>query len=1117
VRDSALAAGLPDTHPITAPAESEGALAIRLGNWSRDAGRDSLIYIARDESRADRIAAALSGLVPHVHVVVFPPWDCLPYDRASPSREIMGRRMAALHALVRGSAPPIVLLTTMEAALQRVPPREIVRDGVHSVRVADRLELDELEAYLRRAGYLLDDRVDEPGEAAIRGEVIDIFPPDAAEPSRIDYAEGLASGIRRYDPATQRTIAAAEDLLLTPASEVLLPPDEERWPGIEHALPRFYPRLETIFDYLPDAEVMLDRGLSEHLNFRLEQVADAWETRRLFRPQSPPEAATEPRELYLGEAEWLRVLEGRRVTEVRSSGDTPKPPRFIADADPFGAARRFVRERLQAGERVLLTAASEQELRRLERIAPELPTRVADWASRPSRGIAAMVVALDTGFAIDGATVVAAADVFRSPTRPEASGASAFGETTLRPGDAVIHAEHGLGILKGVETVAVGDQVEDCLAIEYAKGTKLLVPADEADLLWRYGSGGADLSLDRLGGDDWKKRSAEIAAQMAETARGLVRLTRERERRGAPRLVPPGNAYRRFVRRFAHRETPDQACAIASVLDDLASGRPMDRLVCGDVGFGKTEVALRAAAAAVFAGKQVAVVAPTTVLVRQHLQTFQSRFAGLGIEIVQLSRLLGRAEAKRAKARLADGSARIAIGTHALAGKAIRFKELGLLVVDEEQRFGTQEKERLRALADGVHVLTMTATPIPRTLQLALVGIQELSIIATPPVRRLPVRTFVAPFDPVVARGALLRERRRGGQSFVVCPRIQDIEPLAAQLRELVPELELVVAHGEMPTDELDRAMVGFASGTGDVLLATNIIETGLDVPAANTMLVWRPDRFGLAQLHQLRGRVGRGRVRAACYFLFDPTVKVPPATEKRLKNLETLDRLGAGFAVSAGDLDLRGAGDLLGPDQAGHVKLIGLELYQHFFARAIAIARGESLPDNWCPVLQLEISGLIPDSYVPEEEVRIELYRRIALILRQRELDELEAEIEDRFGPLPEALQNLLRIAGLRCRARRSGIGKIEAGPQAVALTFRGPIPVPPDRIEGAVLHGKKLVVPHPSPPGPARLKGIETILDELASIGRQPEPPTAGRDQELHTVLDVEQVTLAQPATET
>ncbi|MDQ4061081.1 MAG: DEAD/DEAH box helicase, partial [Pseudomonadota bacterium] len=694
-------------------------------------------------------------------------------------------------------------------------------------------------------------------------------------------------------------------------------------------------------------------------------------------------------------------------------------PRFATGASPARAFAAYIRDRVAAGQRVVVAAIAERDSRVLARRAEQAvgrpPERVADWdavTAAPAGALLALQLDLDAGF-VDGAsgtTVVAAADLLGSRAMRaadrEATSELPIGEIEFRLGDAVIHIDHGMGALRGLETVSVAETAaDDTIRLEYAGASILMAPVEEIGKVWRYGSDAEAVSLDRLDSDTWATRRAKAEAELAETARRLIDLARARQAVSAPKLVPPRD-YERFAARFPYSETPDQARAMEETLADIASGRPMDRLVCGDVGFGKTEVALRAAAAAALAGKQVAVVAPTTVLVRQHMQTFRRRFAGLGVEVAHLSRLVKPAEARAVKQGLADGSVRVVVGTHALAAKGVRFKDLGLMIIDEEQRFGARHKAKLRDLGRGVHVLTLTATPIPRTLQSAMIGLQDLSIMATPPARRQPIRTFLTPFDPVTAREALLRERRRGGQSFVVCPRIEDIEPMAARLRELVPELHVMVAHGKMPAEEIDDTMVRFADGEGDTLLATNIIESGLDVPRANTILIWRADRFGLSQLHQLRGRVGRGRLRGVAYLLTDPAAKIGAATEKRLRTLEALDRLGAGFAISARDLDLRGAGDLLGEEQAGHVKLIGVGLYQHFLERALRVARGEAPGDDWSPELNLGLTGLIPEDYVPEAEVRINLYARLARLQRSGEIDAFGDEIEDRFGPMPEAVR---------------------------------------------------------------------------------------------------------------
>ncbi|MBV9654480.1 MAG: DEAD/DEAH box helicase, partial [Acetobacteraceae bacterium] len=621
------------------------------------------------------------------------------------------------------------------------------------------------------------------------------------------------------------------------------------------------------------------------------------------------------------------------------------------------------------------------------------------------------------------------------------AGTTAGFETAMAPGDAVIHLDHGLGVLRGVETVTAADVATDCLQLAYAGDTGLLVPAAEMDRVWRYGADADGVALDRLKGEAWPKRRAEIERDMDETAGRLLALMRARQSASAPAMHPDRGAYARLVARFPFVPTADQDEAIAAVETDLASGHPMDRLVCGDVGFGKTEIAIRAAGVAALGGWQVAIVAPTTLLARQHLETFRRRFTGLGVEVAGLSRLTPPADARAVRAGLADGSIGIVIGTQALTGKEVRFRKLGLLVVDEEQRFGVRQKNALRKLGQGVHVLTLTATPIPRTLQTALAGLQDLSVLGTAPARRQPIRTARTPLSSALLAQALRRERRRGGQSFVVCPRVEDLAPMREHLRAAAPELRMVEAHGGLKADELDEAMMRFAYGSVDVLLATNIIEAGLDLPRANTMLIWHPDRFGLAQLHQLRGRVGRGRARGFVYLLTDPDTKLAPAALKRLDAFENASRLGSGFAISARDLDLRGAGDLLGEDQAGHVKLLGLTLYRHLLSRALKAATDETAVEDWSPEIKLEVNAYLPGEYVEDDALRVEIYDRLARVLRlgeQAALDEVRDELEDRFGAPPPQVENLLAVTAIRLRCRRLGIAKLDAGPAGVAINLR-------------------------------------------------------------------------------
>jgi transcription-repair coupling factor (superfamily II helicase) len=1038
---------------------SLGLHAVRLLEHVQSARLGGVIYVAGGERWAEQLAQAMKGLAPDLDIDLLPPWDCLPYDSASPSREAMGRRMAVLRRMSEPVTAPRLLVTSAAAILQRVPPRNSVKKAVFNLRTGEEFSSEALRDYLHQVGYILDERVDEPGEVAIRGQVIDLFPADSPLPYRAEHDGQTIAAIHSYDPISQLTETEVNHLLIGPASEVILNGAEdrdasvERFDGMEHQLPDYFPRLETVFDYWPDAAVVVDAKAEERRQLVMEQVADAYGSRASVRIHGGIKApAVSPERLFIQDDEWADVLSKRRLVFIHAASQDDFPqsavPNFAIASKPSKALADFLRTQTGAGRKIVLAAAARSDLMRLRRRIQSIgrPDDVDSWndvVDGSSEGWFALQADLKKGFVDerDGIALITATDVLGSRVSTGAekevgSAASNFTDTGFQIGDAIVHVDHGIGVLEGMETIPAGDAgIGDAIRLGYAAGTTLLIPATEMDRVWRYGAMSDSISLDKLKGDAWSDRRRKIEAEIQETAKSLIDLVEARRAVRLESLVPPSRAYERFVARFPFSETADQIRAIEDVLQDLSSGRPMDRLICGDVGFGKTEVALRAAAAAALSGKQVAVVAPTTVLARQHVRSFQRRFAGLGIEIAHLSRLVTPAEARAVKKGLADGTIRIVIGTHALAAKGVTFKDLGLVVIDEEQRFGAAHKARLRDLAAGGHVLTLTATPIPRTLQSALVGLQELSIIATPPARRQPIRTFLTPFDPASVRDALMRERRRRGQSFVVCSRVEDIEPMRERLAKLVPELDIMVAHGQMAPAETDDVMVRFADGEGDVLLATNIIESGLDVPRANTMLVWRADRFGLAQLHQLRGRVGRGRIRGTAYLLTEPGQDLSAATEKRLRTLTALDRLGAGFAVSAQDLDQRGAGALLGEEQTGHIKLIGTDLYQHMLKHAL---RGETLDDDWRPELNIGLAGTIPEEYVNEPEMRINLYARLARFNSHETIDELEAEIEDRFGAIPESVQNLLRLANLQQLCRRLGIARIDAGPQAIALTFR-------------------------------------------------------------------------------
>jgi len=1038
---------MPAPERRASPQPPPGAVAAALADPAREAGGAGLVYMASSERRAEEIARALRQFAPDLEVLALSPWDCLPLDRASPSREVMGRRCAVLRALASPAERPRVLVVAVETLLQRVPSPEALEPGWLRIRRGEVLTRETLEAFAQIAGYLTGERIDEPGEIAVLGEVVDIFPAAATAPLRLRLGEGdEVQSLEVYDPLTQRTEGEELDEgWIGPASELVLPPTKagravERDPGIEHRLAGHYRNLESVLALMPKAKISQDPSAPQRIDGFLEQLNDAREAHRLFGEG----ALAADDGLYLTAEEFAAELAGRERVEPELDG-VAAIPNFALERNPGGAFADFVRERLEAGERVLLTGLP-HELRPVGRAVrrglERTPEAVAAWDEVLAAAPGALLMApfdLDAGFADPERrlTVIAAPDVLGARAAKPSGGLGLL-EPELRVGDVVIHEDHGLGVLRAVEPVEVEGAVRDAVRIEYYGGAMLLAPVEEFGRIWRYGAEESAVSLDRLHTDAWARRRVEISAEIDRTARELVALAKARSERRAPVLVPPPGPYARVAARFPYPETRDQSAAIEAVMQDLASGRPMDRLVCGDVGFGKTEIAIRAAAAVALCGKQVAIAAPTTVLARQHYETFRRRFAGLGVEVRQLSRLVDTAEARAVKADLADGSVRIVIGTHALVSKDVKFADLALVVVDEEQRFGARMKAELRGLAENPHVLTMTATPIPRTLQTAMVGVEDVSVIATPPARRRPIRTFLSPFEPATVRTALLRERRRQGQSFLVAPRIEDIGPLRELLAEIAPELTVRVAHGDLPPEEVDEVMVGFAAGEGDVLLATNIIESGLDVPRANTMLVYRADMFGLAQLHQLRGRVGRGRAQGVAYLFTQPGVELPEATQARLSTLVAFDRLGSGLAISVRDLDLRGGGDLIGEIQTGHMKLIGTELYQRLLARAVRVAKGEAEAVEWAPELNLGLSGAIPEAYVPDPTTRLNLYGRLARFTEAAEVAAFREEVEDRFGPPREEVERLIDHAELREFARAAGVCRIDAGPKAVALTFR-------------------------------------------------------------------------------
>ncbi len=1057
------------------------------------------VHVARDAGRSAAFREALRFANPDIEILDIPGWDCQPYDRVSPHAGIVARRMTALSRLSRAKSSaerPRVVTATADCLLQRVPPLKMVAAESFAAAPGNVVKLDELAQWLESNGYLRASTVRETGEYAQRGGIVDLYPPGLPAPIRLDFFGDTLESIRAFDPDTQRATGQLRALDLTPMSEVRLTSDAmrrfrqayaarfggqtrgdalyeavsegRRHPGMEHWLPLFYERLDTLFDYLGDAPLMLDPLVDDAAAERLKQIADYYDARK-FSHDLDPAASTykplEPRELYLTPDEWRAALDARALAQFSpfaahegekaiDCGARPgrdfAPERNTPDVNVFQAAADHVLALRGAGKNVVVAGWSDGSCERLGHVLAEHGLRDLPRASSLPQALAQRVslavLGIEHGFETETYVMLGEQDILgdrlvrrrrkRKPTE------NLLGEVAaLTAGDLVVHVDHGIGRFIGLETISAAGAPHDCLEIHYAGGDKLYLPVENIELLTRYGGEDAEAQLDRLGGVGWQTRKSRMKNRIREMAKGLIEIAAQRQLRQAPKLAPPEGLYDEFCARFPYDETEDQLAAIDATLDDLASGRPMDRLVCGDVGFGKTEVALRAAFCAAINGKQVAIVAPTTLLARQHYKTFCERFAGLPVRIGRLSRMVGAAETRETKKDLAEGRIEILIGTHAVLGKGVSFKDLGLVVIDEEQHFGVGHKERLKELRAEVHVLTLSATPIPRTLQLAMTGVRELSIIATPPIDRLAVRSFISPFDSLIVREALLRERYRGGQAFFVCPRIEDLEEAAAFLRENVPEAKFVSAHGQMSASELEDKMSAFYDGKFDILLSTTIVESGLDIPRANTLIVWRADMFGLAQLYQLRGRVGRSKLRAYALFTTPANRAITPQAQKRLEVLQTLDTLGAGFQLASHDLDIRGAGNLLGEEQSGHIREVGYELYQQMLADAITLLKAgveEPQEEVWSPTIAIGAPVTIPEDYIADLTLRLQLYRRLSTLETDHDIEAFAAEMIDRFGPIPPEVEQLFEIVAIKALCRRAHVEKIDAGPKGVIVSFR-------------------------------------------------------------------------------
>ncbi|WAE60526.1 transcription-repair coupling factor [Stutzerimonas sp. R40042] len=1118
------------------------ALSLAIAEAANNAERFTLLLTA-DSQSAERLQEELAFFAPELPVLHFPDWETLPYDLFSPHQDIVSQRIATLYQLPELSHG--VLVVPITTALHRLAPKRFLLGSSLVLDVGQKLDVEQMRLRLEAAGYRCVDTVYEHGEFAVRGALIDLFPMGSALPYRIDLFDDEIETLRTFDPENQRSIDKVESIRLLPAREFPLKKeavtgfrarfrerfdvDFRRCPiyqdlstgitpaGIEYYLPLFYEETATLFDYLPeDSQVFSLPGIEQAAEQFWNDVRNRYEERRVDpeRPLLPPAELFMPVEDCFARLKlWPRVVASQQDVEPGIGRERfpaqPLPELAIESkaSEPLGKLRQFLDG---FPGRVLFTAESAGRREVLLELLARLklrPQEVEGWdgflASEERLAIA--IAPLDEGLLLNEVALVAESPLFgqrvmqrRRREKSRDGGDNVIKNLTeLREGAPVVHIDHGVGRYQGLVTLEIEGQAQEFLLLQYADEAKLYVPVASLHLIARYtGSDDALAPLHKLGSETWQKAKRKAAEQVRDVAAELLDIYARRAARQGYAFKDPQVDYETFAAGFPFEETPDQQAAIDAVREDLLSAKPMDRLVCGDVGFGKTEVAMRAAFIAVHGGKQVGVLVPTTLLAQQHYNSFRDRFADWPVRVEVMSRFKSAKEVQNAITELAEGKIDILIGTHKLLQDDVKFSNLGLVIIDEEHRFGVRQKEQLKALRSEVDILTLTATPIPRTLNMSIAGMRDLSIIATPPARRLSVRTFVMEANNPTIKEALLRELLRGGQVYYLHNDVKTIEKCAADLQALVPEARIAIGHGQMRERDLEQVMSDFYHKRFNVLVASTIIETGIDVPSANTIIIERADKFGLAQLHQLRGRVGRSHHQAYAYLLTPPRKAMTDDAQKRLEAIANAQDLGAGFVLATHDLEIRGAGELLGEGQSGQIQAVGFTLYMEMLERAVkAIRKGEQpnleQPLGGGPEINLRLPALIPEDYLPDVHARLILYKRIANAADEDGLKELQVEMIDRFGLLPEPTKNLVRLTLLKLQAEKLGITKIDAGPQGGRIEFSADTSVDPMvlikliqsqpnryKFEGATLF--KFQVPMERPE--ERFNTLEALLERLA-----------------------------------
>ena len=1069
----------------------EGSEPLLINEISENLDNNILI-IARDLKRYQQLKDGLEFFL-NKDVLLYPQWDCVPYDRISPNKLITSKRLETLSRLSNEKNKSKIILTTIQASCQRTLSLGEVKNKFISLKPGEVIDINNLVNFFVSNGYEKTPTVREHGEFSVRGGIIDFYSP-LNKPIRLDLFGNTIDSIKSFDLISQRSLELLKEIFVYPASEIILNDktienfrinfnkkfgsQKEKvkiydsisegisYPGMEHWLPFFYNKTGSIFDYIDKPIILLDHLYDSSLDDFLETVNDHFKSRKDYDDNKLSKVenkyfSIEPSNLYQNKEEYnknlysrncIRISPFKKPDAINLNGKASTKYSNIKsnrnDSSSYENLKSDILDFTKKNKKIIIACSS---LGSSERVAKILINNgilsnfknLESFKNINQKNIYLTVLNLNSGFHFDDYIFISEQDIFGEKFyRPRIirKAENFIREiSSVMPGDAVVHVDHGIGRFENLSTLEINNAKHECLLIKYANDDKLYLPVENIEVLSRYGSDISDEMLDKLGGISWTTRKENLKKKIKFLAEELISVAAKRQLSKAEMFNVPEDFYEEFCSRFSFEETNDQLNAINDVLNDFEKGLPMDRLICGDVGFGKTEIALRASFLAAMSGKQVSILAPTTLLARQHYETFKDRFKGFPINVFELSRLTPKKDSVIKS--INSGSCDIVIGTHSLLGEKINFSDLGLLIIDEEQHFGVKHKEKIKKLRDNVHVLTLTATPIPRTLQLAMTGVRDLSIIASPPIDRRAIETYVFPNDPLVVKEALLRERHRGGQSFYVVPRISDIKDIEEYFKEFIPEINYITVHGQMPSKQIEDRINDFYMGSYDVLISTTIIESGLDIPNANTLIIHRSDMFGLSQLYQIRGRVGRSKVKAYAYLTYKEHKKLGKKALKRLEVLQSLDSLGAGFNLASYDLEIRGSGNLLGEEQSGQIKEVGIELYQNMLEETIDELKNttqKNKNNQWSPKISLPLSILIPEDYISDLTIRMEIYKRLSSIILEEEIDEIAAELIDRFGSLPQEVETLIDTIGLKNLCKKTNIEKIDCGNNGFLISFK-------------------------------------------------------------------------------